>query len=311
MNQEAIADQIRKLARKQNALILAHNYQPPEIQDIADMCGDSLELSIKAAETDAGVLVFCGVHFMAETASILCPGKKVLLPRTDAGCPMADMVTPEALTDRIQKLPGVPVVTYVNSAAAVKALSTICCTSANAVKVAESLQADEILMVPDRNLADYTAAHTEKTVHRWDGYCPFHDRLTPEMVRLVRQAHPDALFMVHPECRPEVTAMADVVTSTSGMLNFANQSDRSEFIVGTEVGLIYPLEKANPGKSFYPASDRMYCADMKKITREDVAASLEHLSGEVKVTEDIRLPALSAVKKMLSPKLSVSNFYTD
>lgn len=299
---QPVADKIRELARKQNALILAHNYQPPEIQDIADMCGDSLELSIKAAETDAGVLVFCGVHFMAETASILCPEKRVLLPRTDAGCPMADMVTPEALTDRIKNLPGVPVVTYVNSTAAVKALSTICCTSANAVKVAESLDENEILMVPDRNLAAYTAAHTEKTIHRWDGWCPFHDALTPEMVDRARQAHPKALFMAHPECRPEVTAMADVVTSTSGMLNFANQSDRSEFIVGTEVGLIHPLEKANPAKTFYPASEQMYCADMKKIALGDVAASLEHLTGEVKVTEDIRLPALSAVQKMLSIK---------
>ncbi|MFP3981357.1 MAG: quinolinate synthase NadA [Desulfobacterales bacterium] len=298
MNQAA-ADKIRKLARKQNALILAHNYQPQEIQDIADMCGDSLELSIKAAETDATVLVFCGVHFMAETASILCPEKKVLLPRTDAGCPMADMVTPAALTDRIKNLPGVPVITYVNSTAAVKAISTVCCTSANSVKVADSLDADEVLMVPDRNLAAYTAAHTGKTVHRWDGYCPYHDRLTPEMVAQVRQAHPNALFMAHPECRPEVTAMADVVTSTSGMLNFANQSDHPEFIVGTEVGLIYPLEKANPGKSFYPASEQMYCADMKKITREDVARCLEQLSGEVKVSEDVRIPALSAVKKML------------
>lgn len=293
-------DQIRKLARKQNALILAHNYQPPEIQDVADMCGDSLELSIKAAETGAGVLIFCGVHFMAETASILCPGKKVLLPRADAGCPMADMITPETLREKTRSLPGVPVITYVNSSAAVKAISTVCCTSANSVKVANSLDAGEILMVPDRNLAAYTAAHTGKTVHRWDGYCPYHERLTPEMVRQVRQAHPNALFMAHPECRPEVTAMADVVTSTAGMLNFAKQSDRSEFIVGTEVGLIYPLEKANPAKTFYPASEQMYCADMKKITLADVAASLEQLSGEVRVSEDIRVPALSAVKKMLT-----------
>ena len=300
MNQEAIADQIRKLARKQNALILAHNYQPPEIQDIADMCGDSLELSMKAAETGAGVLIFCGVHFMAETASILCPEKKVLLPRADAGCPMADMITPEALREKTRSLPGgVPVITYVNSPATVKAISTVCCTSANSVKVANSLDGGEVLMVPDRNLAAYTAAHTGKTVHRWDGFCPYHERLTPEMVRQVRQVHPNALFMAHPECRPEVTAMADVVTSTSGMLNFAKQSDRSEFIVGTEVGLIHPLEKANPGKAFYPASDRMYCADMKKITLADVAASLEQLSGEVRVSEDVRVAALSAVKKML------------
>lgn len=299
MNHPA-ANEIRELAKKQNALIIAHNYQPPEIQDIADMCGDSLELSMKAAETDAEILVFCGVHFMAETASILCPEKTVLLPRRDAGCPMADMITPAALEEKIKSMPGIPVVTYVNSSAAVKAMSTVCCTSANAVKVAKSLDADEILMVPDRNLAAYTAAHTGKTVHSWDGFCPYHDMLDPETVRRVRQAHPGAVFMAHPECRPEITAMADVVTSTSGMLDFAKHSKHEEFIVGTETGLIYPLKKAAPDKIFFPASDQMHCKDMKKITPEDIASSLELLTCEIRVPEEIRIPALSAVKKMLS-----------
>ncbi len=299
MNQTA-SDRIRKLAKKKNALILAHNYQPPQIQDIADMCGDSLELSIKAANTDAEILVFCGVHFMAETASILCPEKTVLLPRTDAGCPMANMVTPRELIARIETMPGVPVVTYVNSSAAVKALSTVCCTSANAVEVVKNLEAAEILMVPDRNLAAYTAAHTGKTVHCWDGFCPYHDRLDRQTALNARKGHPSAVFMAHPECRPEVTEIADIVTSTSGMLDCAARSRHSEFIVGTETGLIYPLQKQNPEKSFYPASERMYCSDMKKITLADVEASLENLSGEVRVSEDIRAPALSAVKKMLT-----------
>lgn len=299
MNQP-IAEKIRRLAKKQKALILAHNYQPPEIQDIADICGDSLELSIKAADTEAEIIVFCGVHFMAETASILCPEKTVLLPCPDAGCPMADMITPAALEEKIKSIPNIPVVTYVNSSAAVKAMSTVCCTSANSVKVAAAMDCDKILMVPDRNLAAYTAEHSGKTVHRWDGFCPYHERLDPETVSRVRREHPDAVFMAHPECRSEVTAMADVVTSTSGMLNFAKSSKHDAFIVGTETGLIYPLKKAAPGKKFYPASEQMYCRDMKKITLTDIKESLENLSGEVRVPENIRLPALSSVEKMLS-----------
>ncbi|MFW5908763.1 MAG: quinolinate synthase NadA [Desulfosalsimonas sp.] len=296
----AISEKIQKLARQKNALILAHNYQPPEIQDIADMCGDSLELSIKAAGTEAKIVVFCGVHFMAETASILCPEKTILLPRTDAGCPMAEMITPETLKEKINSMPGVPVVTYVNSSAAVKAMSTVCCTSANAVKVVQNLKEKEILMVPDRNLAAYTAAHTGKKIHLREGFCPYHDRLDPKTVENIKKDHPRAVFMAHPECRPEVTAMADIVTSTSGMLDYAARSGSDEFIVGTETGLIHALKKAGPEKSFYPASDQMYCKDMKKITQEDIKASLENLSGEVRVPEKIRIPALSAVKKMLA-----------
>jgi quinolinate synthase len=292
--------QIRDLLRKRRGILLAHNYQPPEIQDTADFCGDSLELSIRAARTDARVIVFCGVHFMAETASILSPDKTVLLPRTDAGCPMADMVTPDALRRRLAGLPSMPVVTYVNSSAAVKALSTICCTSANAVEVVESLEAPEVLMVPDRNLAKNTAARVPNTVvHRWDGCCPFHDLLTPADIAGMKAAHPDAEVMVHPECPPEVVAMADVVVSTSGMIRHAERSPRKSFVVGTEVGMAYPLRKACPEKTFYMASERMRCDDMKKITLEDVAACLESLSGEVKVPEAIRVPALSAVRRMI------------
>jgi quinolinate synthase len=295
-------DRIRKLARQRNAIILAHNYQPPEIQDIADLCGDSLELSIRAAKTDARVIVFCGVHFMAETAFILSPDKTVLLPGKNPGCPMADMVTPIALEKRIAQLGPMPVVTYVNSSAAVKALSTICCTSANAVEVVNSLNADEVLMVPDKNLAKNTGAKVRTKIHLWEGCCPIHDRLTPEAVREVKQRHPDALFMAHPECRPEVVALSDVSLSTSGMIRYASQSSHQSFIIGTETGMLYPLKKAAPGKIMIPASEEMFCGDMKKISLKDVADSLENLSGVVKVPEDIRLKALSAVEKMIALK---------
>ena len=283
--------------------MLVHNYQPPAIQDIADLCGDSLELSIRAAQTDAKIIVFCGVHFMAETASILSPDKTVLLPRKDAGCPMADMITPEALKTRLDELAPMPVVTYVNSSAAVKALSTICCTSANAIEVVNSLDAQDVLMVPDRNLARYTASHTSKKVRFWNGYCPIHDLLTREHVKKVKQMYPDAVFMAHPECRPEVLALADHVFSTSGMIRFASESEHRAFIVGTEVGLLYPLKTANPEKEFYPASGAMECPDMKKITLHDIFRSLELLEGEVKVPETIQRLALKAVQRMVDLSL--------
>ncbi|MFP4031301.1 MAG: quinolinate synthase NadA [Thermodesulfobacteriota bacterium] len=294
-----MSEKLRKLAKERNAVILAHNYEPPEIQDVADMCGDSLELSIRAAETDADVIVFCGVHFMAETASILSPEKTVLLPRLDAGCPMADMVTPDALRARMAGKKKMPVVTYVNTPAAVKALSTICCTSANAVDVVNSLSEDEILMVPDRNLAAFAADRTPKTIHAWEGYCPFHDRLTVEDVEAARKAHPDAVFIAHPECRREIHQMAEVVTSTSGMIRYAHESAHTEFIVGTEIGILYPMEKACPDKKLFPASERMCCGDMKKIGVDDVVRSLEEMKGEVKVPEAVREPALLAVNRML------------
>ena len=290
---------IRGLAAERNAIILAHNYQPPDIQDTADLCGDSLELSIKASQTDAAVIVFCGVHFMAETASIISPEKTVLLPRHDAGCPMADMVDPESLEAKLAALPPMPVVTYVNSTAAVKALSTICCTSANVVTVVNSLAEDEILMAPDRNLALYAASQSNKKIHIWEGYCPTHDRLTAEDAKKAKDKHPEAVFIAHPECRPEVLALADVVASTSGMLRYVRGSAHESYIVGTEIGLLYPMQKENPGKTFFPASEKMTCPNMKKISLEDVERSLADLSGEVKVPENIRRPALRAVQRML------------
>ncbi len=295
---------IKALARARNAIILAHNYQPPEIQDLADLCGDSLELSRKAALTDAEVIVFCGVHFMAETASILSPHKKVLLPRMDAGCLMADMITAEALRMKIDSLPPMPVVTYVNSSADVKALSTVCCTSANVVQVVNSLEAEEMLLTPDRNLAMYARSKTGKQIHIWDGYCPSHEWLKIEDVQQARARHPRAVFLAHPECRPEVVASADVVASTSGMLRHVARAREKEFIVGTEMGILYPMQKAAPGKKLYPASEKMVCKNMKRIGPQDILRSLEDMSGEIKVPEDIRIPALKAVRAMIDMQIS-------
>ena len=292
-------ERIRELLKKRNAIMLAHNYQPPEIQDAADLCGDSLELSIKASRTEADVILFCGVHFMAETASILSPEKTVLLPRHDAGCPMADMIDPGSLQARLDQLPPMPIVTYVNSTAAVKALTTVCCTSANVVKVVNSLDESEVLMTPDRNLAMYAAARTDKTVHIWEGYCPTHERLKPEDIETARAAHPGAVVIAHPECRPDVLEVVDVIASTSGMLRYAGESESREFIVGTETGILYPMQKQNPDKKFYPASNAMVCPNMKKISLDDVARSLENMDGEVKVPEDIRLKAYRAVERMI------------
>jgi len=295
-------EKIKQLAREKNAIILAHNYQPPEIQDVADLCGDSLELSIKASKTNADVIVFCGVHFMAETASILSPEKKILLPDTGAGCPMADMVEPSALKEKKLELGNIPVITYVNSSAAVKAVSDICCTSANVIKVVNSIEAEEVLMTPDRNLARYAAANTSKKIHLWEGYCPFHNTLTASDVIGAKNEHPDACFIAHPECPPEVLELADTIQSTSGMIRFAGESDNTLFILGTETGLIYPISNAYPDKKFYPASDKMYCPDMKKVTLENLTASLENLTGEIKVPENIRKNALGAVQKMINLK---------
>jgi len=236
----ALQDKIRSLLDKRNAVLLAHNYQRPEVQDVADLCGDSLELSIKASETDAEVIVFCGVHFMAETASILCPDKKVLLPVSSAGCPMADMITAEQLREKKQEMPDVVVISYVNTTAEVKAESDLCCTSANAIQVANSVDpALPILMTPDKNLARYTKKHTDRKISYWDGYCVYHNNLTVEQVKRVKKGHPEAVFLAHPECRPEVLELADEAKSTSGMITYAANSDQREFIIGTETGILY------------------------------------------------------------------------
>jgi quinolinate synthase len=292
---------IDKLKREKRAIILAHNYQPPVIQDLADMMGDSLELSREAASTDAEVIVFCGVSFMAETAAILNPGKTVLLPRLDAGCPMADMINAEDLIAVKQEHPGVPIVTYVNSTAAVKAESTVCCTSANAIQVVGSFKdADTVYMAPDQNLAKYTARHTDKKILHWTGYCPFHNALSVEDLLKRKKEHPEAVFIAHPECPPEVLDLADKVLSSSGMLRFVDESSHESFIIGTEMGIIYPMQRKNPCKKLYPASEAMFCPDMKKTTPEDVIRSLETLEPRITVPEEIRIRALGAVERMLA-----------
>lgn len=301
MVDKALVDKIKQLKQRRNAVILAHYYQRPEIQDIADFVGDSLELARKAAGTGADVIVFCGVHFMAETAAILSPDKTVVLPVLTAGCPMADMVTAEALRARKAALPGFEVVTYVNTSAEVKAESDICCTSANAVKVLKSLPlGQDVLFVPDRNLARYAAQQAGRDVTSWPGYCPVHDQLRVEDIDLCLEKHPQAKVLVHPECRPEVIALADAVASTSGMLRYARESDAREFIVATEEGLIHQLRKQCPGKEFYPASDKLICENMKLTTLDALARSLEELAPAVTVPPTVRERALRAVERMLS-----------
>ncbi|MFZ5452270.1 MAG: quinolinate synthase NadA [Thermodesulfobacteriota bacterium] len=294
--------EVRHLLERRQAILLAHNYQPGEIQDIADYLGDSLDLSMRAAETDAEVIVFCGVHFMAETAAILCPDKTVLLPRLDLGCCLAESVTTAKLLARKAELPGVPVVTYVNSTAAVKAESDVCCTSANAIRVVNSLAAPQVLMVPDQNLARYAARHTPKDIEilTWEGWCNVHDGLTPDEVLESKAAHPQAVFLAHPECNPEVLDLADAVRSTSGMLQYAQEAPDQEFIIGTEKGIIHRLRRENPGKLFYSPSRRLICRPMKRITLTDVINALKENRHQIRVPEDIRVRALKAVERMLA-----------
>ena len=291
--------EILDLKTRRGAVILAHNYQLGEIQDIADFVGDSLELSQRAAETGASVIVFCGVHFMAETASILCPDKVVLLPDVNAGCPMADMITADRLREKKKEHPRAAVVCYINSSAEVKAESDICCTSANAVGIIESLDAQEILFVPDQYLGLYVSARTGKEMILWPGFCPTHVRITPERMEELRQEYPQAKIVVHPECRPEVIALADEVLSTGGMCRYARREGLREMIVGTEMGIIHRLRKENPGKRFIPVSEQAICPNMKLITLEKVLWSLEEMNPEVKVAERIRLGAKAAVDRML------------
>ena len=294
-----LVEKISALRKRRNAVILVHNYQRGEVQDIADFVGDSLELSRNAAKTTADVIVFCGVHFMAETASIVCPNKVVLLPDVNAGCPMADMITPELLRAKKKEHPQAAVVCYVNSSAAVKAESDICCTSTNAVEVVESLDAPEILFIPDQYLGHYVSTRTDRKLILWPGFCPTHVRIEPEKIKELKQEYPQARVVVHPECRPEVIALADEVSSTSGMCRYARREEVREMIVGTEVGLIHRLTKENPGKRFIPVSEQAICPNMKLITLEKVLWSLEEMSPEVKVPEEIRLRAIAAVDKML------------
>jgi quinolinate synthase len=298
---DALKQQIRTLLKQHNAVLLAHNYMRDEVQEIADITGDSLGLSLEAAKTSADVIVFCGVHFMAESAAILSPQKKVLLPRPDAGCPMADMVTAAELEALKRQHPGVPVVTYVNSSAEVKAYSDICCTSANAIKVVRSLKEDRLIFVPDRNLGRWVAQFVpEKEFIYWEGFCPTHERMTVEAVLRKKAEHPDALFVCHPESAPEVTALADHACSTSGMYDYCRTSPARKFIIGTEAGILYRLRVENPDKEFILASPALFCPNMKLTSLEDVLISLQTLSPVVTVPEEIRLRAKSALDRMLA-----------
>ncbi|MDO8716495.1 MAG: quinolinate synthase NadA [Dehalococcoidales bacterium] len=299
-NDQLIA-QILRLKKEKNAVILSHNYQLAEVQDIADFVGDSLELSQQAAKTDADVIVFCGVHFMAETASIISPDKTVLLPDRHAGCPMADMITPQQLREKKKEHPNAVVICYINSSAAVKAESDICCTSSNAVRMVEKVPADrEILFVPDQYLGSFVAAKTGRELILWPGYCPTHARIQAQDILRLRAEYPQAKVLVHPECRTEVAALADAVLSTGGMIRFARESAAKEIIVGTEIGILHRLRKENPGKRFIPVSEQAVCPRMKLITLENILWSLEGMVHQIKVPERIRLKAKLAVDRMLA-----------
>lgn len=298
-----LTEDIKRLKQERNALILAHVYQRPEVQEVADIFGDSLELSRRAAATDADVIVFCGVHFMAESAAILSPDKIVLLPEENAGCPMADMVTAEELRAKKREIPGAVVVAYVNTSAEVKAESDICCTSANAVKIVQSIPEDKpIIFIPDKNLGSYVANKTGRAMTLWEGWCNTHDWVTTEEVLKAKEEHPDALVLIHPECRPEVVALADYVSSTTGLIKYAKESDAKEFIVGTEAGIMHQLYKQCPDKDFYLATRRLVCPNMKATTLEKVKQALETMQPQITVPQDIREKALACLEKMLAIK---------
>lgn len=295
----SIVEEIIRLKKEKNAIILVHNYQRPEIQNIADSLGDSLGLARKAAKTDAQIIIFCGVRFMAETAKILSPEKMVLLPRKEAGCPMADMIAAEDLRILKEKYPGAKVVSYVNTNADVKAESDICCTSANAIEVVRNIRAERVIFTPDRNLAAYCQRFVDKEIIPWNGYCYVHEKIRKDEVRLAKEKFPDALLLVHPECNPSVIDLADEVLSTSGMLNFAEKSDKKKFLIGTEEGLIYRLKKENPGKEFYSAGTAKMCRNMKLTTLNDVYSSLKEERYAIELSEGIIKSAQKALMEML------------
>jgi len=300
MPKRQLVEKILALKAERDAIILAHNYQPPEIQDVADRLGDSLDLSRFAASASEKMIVFCGVHFMAETAAILSPGKTVVLPDPKAGCPMADMMCAEDLVALKKKHPGAVVVTYVNSTAEVKAETDICCTSANATRVVESVPAGRpIIFGPDKYLGGWVAARTGREMVLWQGYCPTHQKILPEHIVEQRRLHPGAVVMVHPEVNPAVTSLADVVLGTGGMIAHVEKSPAREFVVGTETGMVYRLQKKFPDRSFYAATKHALCPNMKKITLEKLARSLESPGPGISVEPGIAGRARRAILAML------------
>lgn len=297
--QDKIIEKIKILKEKRNAVILAHNYQLPEVQDIADFVGDSLELSRKAQKVKCEVIVFCGVHFMAETAKILSPEKIVLLPDINAGCPMADMIDEDDLIKLKLQYPSSVVVAYVNTTAKVKTLTDICCTSANAEKVVNSLKDKEIIFIPDKYLGSYVQNKTGKKMYLYPGYCPTHIKILKEDIEKKRKCYPRAKVVVHPECTPEVISVADEVKSTSGICKFAREDKEEEFIIGTEIGILHRLKKENPHKKFYPATDLAICPNMKMINLQKILEALEEMKHEINIDEDIIHKAKMPIERMV------------
>ena len=299
MKLEAIIARITDLREKNNAIILAHNYQLPEVQDISDLLGDSLDLSMKAKKTNADNIIFCGVDFMAESAKILNPEKNVIIPDIDARCPMANMVDLKDLEKLKNKNPDAKVVAYINTTSDVKAISDVCCTSSNGVKVVKSLKSEKVIFVPDKNLGSYIQRFVpEKQMILWPGMCTTHHRISKQDIFKLKKEHPESEVLVHPECRPEIIDIADHVFSTNGMVNYAKKSDVNEFIIGTEKELCYRLKNENPNKMFHPIKSAI-CPNMKKITLEKVLNSLETLEPKIHLSEDIMERAKNPLQKMM------------
>lgn len=296
---EELIKEIERLKKEREAVILAHNYQRPEVQDVADFVGDSLDLAKKGVKSEAGVIVFCGVRFMAESANILSPEKTVLLPVIEAGCPLADMVTVKALRTKKREHPEAAVVCYVNSPAEVKAESDVCCTSSNAIKVVNSLKEEEVIFIPDRQLGRYVGQHTKKKIHLWEGFCATHYNVVPEEIVEAKEKYPGAEVLVHPECRLEVIALADAALSTNGMIEYVKKSKGREFIIGTEMGLLHRLKKEMPNKKFYLASKKFICPNMKLTTLKMVARSLREIKHIIKIPKDIREKAKKSLERMV------------
>ncbi len=296
----SLVDKIENLKKERNAVILAHYYQTPEIQEIADYVGDSLALSIAARDTNADVIVFCGVHFMAETAKIISPDKTVILPVMDAGCPMADMVDSESVLSYRENNPGAKVMCYVNSPASVKAVSDICVTSTNAMKIAKQFKGQKILYVPDQNLGEYLNEQVEDlTLDLWPGHCCIHNNLKVRQVEEMKSKYPNAKLIVHPEANPQVVRLADFVGSTQALLNYAIDSQDAEFIVGTEEGILHQMNKQTTNKSFHLLSSNLVCRNMKKTSLDCVYQSLKNDTNHIELDKDIRLKAAKAINLML------------
>jgi len=297
---DSIIEKISELKKKHNAVILAHNYQRGEIQDVADFVGDSLGLSQQAARTGADLIVFCGVHFMAETAALLSPDKTVIMPDEHAGCPMASMITARELREKKKLYPNAKVVCYVNTTAAVKAESDVCCTSSNAVKIVSSIpEGEDIIFVPDKSLGAYVSSCLDREMMYWEGYCPTHHRILADQIVKMKLEHPDAEVVVHPECTPDVIALADHVASTTGILNYAKSSNSKEFVIGTEIGILHRMKKENPDKTFMPVTPLSDCPNMKLNTLEKLLWSLEDIQFVVTVPEEIAVEARKAIQRML------------